>query len=114
MVIVAHISRRGIPVADVTYRSGMHVEVRVAKNVQDEVVQFPLVHSQNKELRGKWEEALDFYFNEGLFDSGGTFSPGEMRRIGCARDHKSLFREAAHALSKDLRSQGFRLEIEFL
>jgi hypothetical protein len=111
---MVHISREGIPVADVTYRSGLHVEVRVAKEFQDQPICFPLTHSANEELKGSWEEALDNYFNEGTFDSRDTILPGEMRRIGSAREHKSLFQEAAHALWKDLKPFAYSVEIEFI
>jgi len=113
MVIVAHISRHKIPVADVTYRAGIHVEVRVAKEFQDQDIRLPLSHSGNKELRGTWEEALDHYFNEGTFDSKDGLLPGEMRRVGSAREHKSLFRFAVHALFKDLGPHGYEINVEF-
>lgn len=113
MVIVAHISRKGVPVADVTYRSGLHVEVRVAMEFQNQRIHFPLSHSADKELRGAWEEALDNYFNEGLFDSKPSLLPGEMRRVGSAREHKSLFRQAAYDLLKDLEPLGYTVEVEF-
>lgn len=114
MTILAHISCRGIPVADVTYRAGLHVEVRVAGAFQVEEICFRLAHSPNIELKGSWEEALDRYFNEGRFDFKGGMFPGEMPRCGCARDHKCLFREAVIALIKDLGPHGFLVEVEFL
>lgn len=113
MVIVAHISRSGTAVADVTYRAGLHVEVRVAKEFQDESVCLSLVHSENKELSGTWEEALDMYFNEGRFDSKDSIVQGEMRRVGSAREHKSLFRFAVHALLRDLEPHGYTVHVEF-
>jgi hypothetical protein len=114
MIIVAYLSRKGVPVADVIYRAGLHVEVRVAKIFQLEQVCYKLCHSNNGELKGSWEEALDKYFNEGVFDSKDSVFPGEMRRIGSAREHRTLFRQAAHALLKDLNSHGFELEVEFM
>lgn len=114
MLIVAHVARKGVPVADITYRSGLHVEVRVAREFQNETIRFPLVHSDNIELAGAWEEALDNYFNEGQFDSKENLLPGEIRRIGCAREHKSLFRQAVHALLKDLEPFDYTVELEFL
>jgi len=113
MIIVAHISYQGTPVADVTYRAGLHVEVRVAKEFLDQQVSFGLTHSQNDFLKGNWEEALDNYFNDGVFDSKDSVFPGEMRRIGSAREHKSLFRQAAHALLRDLECHGFNVEVNF-
>ena len=113
MVITVHISVEGAPVAEVTYRSGFHVEVRVAEEFRDDEISFELSHSKNKALKGTWEEALDAYFNEGIFDSRGSVYHGEMPRIGSARDHKSLFTAAAHALWKDLRDAGFELEVKF-
>jgi hypothetical protein len=113
MIIVAHISRKGVPVADVTYRAGLHVEVRVAKEFQDERVEFALSHSENGILDGSWEEALDRYFNEGRFDSRDNLFPGEMRRVGSAREHRTLFRHAVHALLKDIEPHGYELHVEF-
>ena len=114
MTILAHVSHKGVPVADVTYRAGMHVEVRVAGNAQLDEICFPLSHSVNRELKGSWEQALDHYFNEGRFDFKGGMFPGEMPRVGCARDHKCLFREAVMALMKDLEPHGFLVEVEFV
>jgi hypothetical protein len=113
-MIVAHISQEGKPVADVTYRPGIHVEVRVAKEFQSDAIRFPLEHSENRELKGQWEEALDTYFNEGLFDSKDSVFRGEMRRVGCAKEHRSLFQQAAHALLKDLEPHGYQVRVEFL
>ncbi|MFH1113614.1 MAG: hypothetical protein V1792_06800 [Pseudomonadota bacterium] len=114
MTIVGHISRTGAPIADVTYRAGMHIEVRVAKNFQDEKIRFDLSHSGNDPLTGTWEEALDGYFNFGRFDSKDGLLPGEMRRVGAARDHKSLFRIAVHSLMKDLAPYGYGIDVEFV
>jgi hypothetical protein len=114
MSIIAHISQRGVPVADITYRAGLHVEVRVAKGFQTQEIQISLNHSGNERLAGKWEEALDQYFNAGFFDSKDGLYPGERRRVGAARDHKSLFRTAVHALRKDMQSHGFEVEVEFI
>jgi hypothetical protein len=113
VVITVHISVEGVSVAEVTYRSGFHVEIRVAEEFRDDEIRFELLHSKNKALKGTWEEALDRYFNEGVFDSRGSVFHGEMPRIGAARDHKSLFTAAAHALWKDLRDKGYKLEVEF-
>ncbi|MFH0825086.1 MAG: hypothetical protein V2B18_20230 [Pseudomonadota bacterium] len=114
MIIVAHISFKGTPVADVTYRSGLHVEVRVAQEFLDKEVRYPLKHSENKEFKGTWEAALDSYFNEGRFDTLGTPIPHEMRRVGLARDHKSLFRQAVVCLLKDLDIYGYKVDVEFV
>jgi hypothetical protein len=89
------------------------VEVRVAKEFQDEEVRFPLSHSGNKELAGTWEEALDHYFNEWQFDSRDNLFPGEMHRIGAAREHRTLFQIAAYGLRKDLEPSGYLVEVEF-
>jgi hypothetical protein len=113
-MIVAHISQEGKPVADITYRAGIHVEVRVAIEFQDDEICFALEHSQNGELKGKWEEALDIYFNDGVFDSKDSALRGEMRRVGSAKEHKSLFRQAAHALLKDLEPHGYEVTVEFV
>ena len=114
MIIVAHISRNGVPVADVTYRAGLHVEVRVAMGFQTEDICFELAHSNNSPLKGKWEEALDEYFNNGQFNAKTNLFPGEMRRVGAAREHKTLFKAAAHALMKDVRDHGYEVNVEFL
>lgn len=113
MIIVAHISQGGVPVADVTYRAGLQVEVRVAKEFQTDNIRFELKHSDNKELKGTWEEALDWYFNDGVFNSKDNLFPGEMRRVGSAREHKTLFRHAVHCLLRDLEPHGYNLTVEF-
>jgi hypothetical protein len=114
MTIICHISLSGVPIADVTYRAGLHVEVRVAKGYLEEDILFDLGHSDNGPLRGSWEEALDAYFNYGCFDSKDGLLPGEMRRVGAARDHKSLFRTAVHALRKDMGPHGYEIDVEFI
>jgi hypothetical protein len=113
MQIVAHISLDKKRVATATYQSGLHVEVETAKRFRDKEICFPLKHSGNKELSGYWEAALDWYFNEAVFDSKDCVFPGEKRRVGAARDHKSLFRQAVTALRKDLEQHGISVEIEY-
>jgi hypothetical protein len=113
-MIIVSVSRNGAPVAEAMYKPGMMVEVRVEANFTEEKISFFLRHSQNDSLHGFWEEALDRYFNEGLFDSKESSFPGEMRRIGAAREHKSLFRQAAHALHKDLEPHGYKIDVSFL
>ena len=112
-MIVVHLTREGAPLADVIYRAGMLVEVRVSHEYQSQRISFPLEHSNNPQLEGAWEEALDGYFNEGIFDSGDRIFRGEMRRIGSAREHRTLFQQAAHALLKDLEPHGYKVEVEF-
>ncbi len=114
MHIVAHISLGKAPIAEVTYRPGLFVEVRVAKEFQDLQIDIALNHSSNGRLSGTWELSLDRYFNEGLFDSKDTVFRGEMPRCGSAREHKSLFRKASSALKKDLEPWGYTVEIEFV
>jgi hypothetical protein len=113
VIIVAHISRKGEAIADVTYMSGILVEVRVAKKFRTEKIHLPLTHSDNKELAGTWEEALDNYFNEGQFDSRDNLFPGEINRVGTAREHRTLFQIAAHALRRDLEPRGYLVDVEF-
>ncbi|MEW6350537.1 MAG: hypothetical protein AB1646_15850 [Thermodesulfobacteriota bacterium] len=114
MHIVAYISRGNAPVAEATYRPGLFVEVRVAKEFQDLEIDIPLQHSENGRLAGTWELSLDRYFNEGLFDSRDTVFRGEMPRCGAAREHKSLFHKASYSLKKDLERWGYTVEIEFI
>ncbi len=114
MVIVAHISRKGTPIADVTYRSGLHVEVRVAKAFMDTEITIPLSHSENRALSGTWSQALDEYFNEGTFHATEHLFPGERPRVGSAREHKALFRHAVRALSKDLSPLEYQVDVEFI
>jgi hypothetical protein len=114
MVIIARLSIEGKPVADITYRAGMHVEVRVAKEFQAESIEPGLSPSNDQILEGPWEQALDAYFNEWSFDSKGQVFPGELARVGAAREHKSLFRTAASQLRKALTPQGYSVEIEHL
>ena len=99
--------------ADVTYRAGLHVEVRVAKEFQKDNIRFELKHSENHELKGTWEEALDWYFNDGTFVSKYNLFPGEMPRVGNAREHKTLFRHSVHCLLKDLEPHGYEVSVEF-
>ena len=113
MVIVVHVSHGRERIAHATYQTGFHVEVKVERRFRREKIEFPLAHSENKELSGAWDQALDWYFNEGVFDSKDSVFPGEKRRFGHARDHKSLFRQAVTALRKDLEPHGFKVEIEF-
>jgi hypothetical protein len=114
MIIIAHLSINEAPIADVTYRAGMHVEVRVAKEFQAERIEYDLPHLNDRKLKGSWEQALDRLFNEWTFDSSGLVFPGEMARVGTAREHKSLFRTATLQLRKDLAPLGYTLEVEFL
>lgn len=113
-MIVAKLILKGTNVAEITYRAGQHVEVRVTSQFEEQNISFPLQHSENDELKGVWADALDSYFNEGLFESKDNLFPGEMRRTGCARDHKTLFRQAAHALHKDLGPHGYHVVVEFI
>ena len=113
MKIVAHISLDRKRVAVATYQSGLLVEVETAKRFADKQVHIALTHSDNKELSGAWGEALDWYFNEAVFDSKDSLFPGEKRRVGAARDHRSLFRQAVTALRKDLEPHGYKVEIQY-
>jgi hypothetical protein len=111
--IIAEISRDGVGIAEISYRTGFHVEIRVCREYQDERIRIPLTHSDNKELEGTWEHALDRYFNEGRFDSKDAVCHGEMRRVGSAKDHRALFRQALRALMKDLTPQGYEVKIHY-
>lgn len=113
MEIVARVLREGVLIAEATYRSGFHVEVRVGKEFHRQRLHIPLSHSENVELRGTWEAALDRYFNEGRFSSKELLLPGEIPRVDSAREHKSLFRQAVHALRKDLEPFGYTVETEY-
>ncbi len=114
MQIVARIICQGASVAEVTYRSGFHVEVLVAKSFQQENIHFPLTHSENVALVGTWEQALDYYFNEACFECKDHLLPGEIPRVDSAREHKALFREAVNALRKDLEPFGYKIEVEYV
>jgi hypothetical protein len=111
MSIVVQVFQLGMAVAEAVYQAGLHVEVRVCPEFRDEQIHFPLSHSENGQLAGTWEAALDAYFNEGLFDTKDRTFPGELRRVGNAREHKSLFRQAAHALMKDLELYGYEVKV---
>jgi hypothetical protein len=113
MEIVAEIFCENGMVANVTYRSGFLVEITVVGSFKESSIWFDLTHSENRRLEGRWDEALDKYFNEGQFDSKDAVFPGEMRRIGSARDHKSLFLQASRALAKDLQPHGYRLTVRY-
>jgi hypothetical protein len=112
-MVVAHLSKGHSPVAAIRYRSGLHVEIDIQEPYRTEDISFELAHSDNGPLRGTWEDALDRYFNDGMFDSRDAIMPGELRRIGVARDHTSLFTQATLALSKDLEPHGYTLKIVF-
>lgn len=112
--IVAEVFFQESRVAEVIYRSGLHVEVRVVEPFESSEIDFVLAHSENGRLKGKWEDALDNYFNEGRFDSKETLFPGEMRRVGSAREHKSLFMQAIRALSKDLEPHGYTVKVQYV
>jgi hypothetical protein len=111
--IVAEISSEGVMIAEITYRAGFLVEVRVAEQFEHTTIRFGLSHSDNCELSGTWERALDCYFNEGRFDSKDAVFPGEMRRVGSAREHRSLFVQAVRSLSKDLEPHGYDLRLRY-
>jgi hypothetical protein len=113
MTIVAHLSHKGVAVADVTYRPGFLVDVRVAAAFLDQNIFFRLSHSNNEKLAGTWEEALDNYFNNGIFHAKADLFPGEMRRVGCANEHRSLFQHAVYALLRDLEPHGYEVNVEF-
>ncbi len=112
-MILVEILQNGFPVAGAAYEPGMLVEISVAEAYQTQDISFELVHTDNHCLKGKWQEALDQYFNEEIFDCRETVFPGEMKRIGCAKDHKSLFQHAAHALLKNLEPHGYTINIKF-
>jgi hypothetical protein len=111
--IVAEISSKSAMIAEITYRTGFHVEVRVTEQFEHATVRFALSHSDNRELSGTWERALDYYFNEGRFDSKDAVFPGEMRRVGSARDHRLLFLKAVRSLSKDLEPHGYDVRLRY-
>jgi hypothetical protein len=112
-VIIAKLMYCGIPVAVITYKPGLHVEIQVTSEFVAEEINIDLKYSENAKLLGTWEAALDKYFNDGLFDSKGSSLPGEMRRMGTGRDHRTLFRQAAFALLKDLEPHGYEVRVEF-
>ena len=111
--IFAEISYNGATVAEILYRTGFLVDIRVADDFQAAHIDFPLSHSQHPRLEGSWETALDTYFNEACFDSKDTVFRGELRRVGSAREHKSLFRQAIRSLLKDLEPHGYHIQISF-
>jgi len=113
MEIVAYIWSKDSKIAEVIYRTGFHVEVHVTDDFQTGHVSLDLHHSENGRLQGLWEDALDAYFNEGCFDSKESVFPGELRRVGSAREHKSLFRQAIRALAKDLEPHGYEVQVYY-
>jgi hypothetical protein len=111
--ILAEISFKDAMVAEIIYRTGFHVEVRVAEDFQADHIGFSLSHSRIGRLEGTWESALDTYFNEACFDSKDTVFRGELRRVGSAREHKSLFRQAIRSLLKDLEPHGYQVKVSY-
>jgi len=114
MTIVAHLSQNGVAIADITYTPGFLVTVRIAADFLDQGIFFRLSHSDNERLAGTWEEALDNYFNNGIFHAKADLFPGEMRRVGCANEHRTLFQQAVYALMRDLEPHGYQVTVEFL
>ena len=111
--ILAEILFRGAVVAEIQYRTGFHVEVRVLEDFQTEYIDFPLAHAESRTLTGTWENALDAYFNDTCFDSKDAVCQGELRRVGSAREHKSLFRQAIRSLLKDLEPHGYEITMSY-
>lgn len=111
--IFAEITYEGATVAEILYRTGFLVDVRVTDDFQDLHIDFPLPCAHGSRLEGTWESALDEYFNETCFDSKETVFPGELRRVGSAREHKSLFRQAIRSLVKVLEPRGYRIKISY-
>ena len=111
--ILAEISYKGAIVAEILYRTGFLVDIRVTDDFQAAQIDYPLSHSGNLRLQGSWESALDFYFNEACFDSKDTLFHGELRRVGTAREHKSLFGQAVRCLLKDLEPLGYQVKISY-
>ncbi len=112
--ILAEISFKGAIVAEILYRTGFLVDIRVTEDFQAAHIEFPLSHSATPRLEGTWESALDTYFNEACFDSKHSVVAGEFRRVGSAREHKSLFRQAIRSLLKDLEPHGYQIKITYV
>jgi len=111
--ILAQLLYKGAVVAEIQYRTGFHVEIRVVADFQDEHIDFELAHAEHTRLHGTWESALDTYFNDTRFDSKDAVFAGELRRIGSAREHKSLFRQAIRSLEKDLEPHGYQIGVSY-
>jgi hypothetical protein len=111
--IFAEISYKGATVAEIVYRTGFLVDIRVTEDFQADHINFSLSHSQNPRLEGTWESALDTYFNEACFDSKDTVFRGELRRVGSAKEHTTLFRQAIRSLLKDLEPHGYQINITY-
>jgi hypothetical protein len=111
--ILAQLSYKGAVVAEIRYRTGFHVEISVLADFQAEHIDFDLGHVEHGRLQGTWESALDTYFNDTRFDSKDAVFAGELRRIGSAREHKSLFRQAVRSLVKDLEPYGYQIAVNY-
>lgn len=113
MEIFAEISFQGAVVAEIQYRTGFLVDIRVLDDFQAEYVDFQLSHEGYTRLKGTWERALDAYFNDAQFDSKDAVYPGELRRVGSAREHRSLFRQAIRSLEKALEPHGYQVVLRY-
>ena len=112
-MVSIEILHSNIFVAQISYRPGFYVEIKVGELFKTKKVVFRVCHHQNLELVGNWPEALDKYFNESTFESRSDFLPHESARAGCAREHRSLFLAAARALEKNLTPLGYEFKVSF-
>lgn len=111
--IFAQISYKGAVVAEIQYRTGFHVDIRVLDDFQAQHIDFLLFPEKNTRLQGTWESALDEFFNDTTFDSRDAVFRGELPRVGSAREHKSLFRQAVRSLVKALEPHGYLVTVSY-
>ncbi len=113
MIVSLEIHHSGSPVAEIKYKPGFFVEVEVRKSFRNKNIAYRVTHQHHDQLIGNWSEALDKYFNEWTFESRSDLFTDEPIRVGCAREHRTLFIAAARALEKDLTPHGYKLEVSF-
>ena len=105
-MVSIQILRRDFLIAEVYYNPGFLVEINVEESFRNQKIDLQTGYHHRK-LSGYWQEALDEYFNDWIFESKAEMFPDDLTRSGCARDHKNLFLTAARALEKDLTPFGY-------
>lgn len=96
------------------YEPGFLVENQVSKPYSKTEINFQIVDDDVRILKGKLPEALDDYFNSWSFRTDKKLIPDELTRCGRANEHRSLFLTAVRLLEKSIKTDGYKVEIDFL
>ncbi len=111
-MVSLEITRNDFLIAKINYHPGFLVEIQVSELFVNQKIEYHTSHHHGK-LSGYWDQVLDQYFNEWIFESRSDMFPDEAPRSGCAREHKNLFLAAARALEKDLGPHGYKFNVSF-